>query len=229
MPQFYTATATKDFTISGSEFRKGDNVVVAQEAPNSDQYLVGSLRKAQKVVTIGVSLVKTLVTMDRDAQGKMVKYAGQRPEQQTLPQIEPTPIKPQPTPQAPWHIDDGYYTIVFNGEDDRITLRITTVDEGKYAGSRIVGYLNGPDNEHAYQSFAFMHDGRYVVWKRFRNNERLGKALYALTQPEAAEKAGLAYAMESGNCCKCNRRLTVPASIAMGMGPSCAKKVGMAA
>ena len=38
--------------------------------------------------------------------------------------------------------------------------------------------------------------------------------------------AGEAYALESANCFRCGRKLTVPVSIHRGLGPECASKWG---
>lgn len=38
---------------------------------------------------------------------------------------------------------------------------------------------------------------------------------------------GKEYAMKSGRCWRCNRKLTVPSSIESGIGPECASKIGL--
>lgn len=123
----------------------------------------------------------------------------------------------------------GYYTIVFNEvADDRITLRVRDHwdEAGKARGEMVVDYLSGPDNTRDYVGFGFLTPrGRqnWSVWKRFRDNERLARALWGLF--EDSEKAGMEYAIRSGNCYRCGRTLTVPASVHRGLGPVCAEKL----
>lgn len=119
---------------------------------------------------------------------------------------------------------DGTYSLVWNDGTYR-TLKVHTPKQGNLAGKRIAAFLRGQDNEGDYTGFAFINDnGTFAIWKRFRDNTDLRTALQALCQPEKAAEAGLAYALESGNCYRCGRKLTVPASIHAGMGPDCAKK-----
>lgn len=124
-------------------------------------------------------------------------------------------------------VDDGYYTVVFSdAEDDRITLRVRPhwEEEAVKRGEKVVDYLMGQDNERDYKGFAFLtpHGKRmWNVWKRFASNERLARALEVLHKDP--EEAGMAYALRSGNCYRCGRTLTVPASIHRGLGPVCAK------
>lgn len=120
---------------------------------------------------------------------------------------------------------DGTYSLVWNDGTYR-TLRIHTPKQGNLAGKRIAAFLRGADNDGDYTGFAFVNDnGTFNVWKRFRDNTDLRMALGALCQPERAAEAGLAYALESGNCYRCGRKLTVPTSIHNGLGPDCYKMV----
>jgi hypothetical protein len=124
-------------------------------------------------------------------------------------------------------VPDGYYTVVFNeATDDRITLRYRTQDtDADFApGRQVVAYLTGPDNTIDYRGFAFADPktGVWNVWKRFMNNEHLARALEVVHSD--FEMAGMTYALESSNCWRCNRLLTVPASVHRGLGPVCAAK-----
>lgn len=131
-------------------------------------------------------------------------------------------------------VEDGFYTIVFDeATDDRITLRVYPHWEKEKAdrGEKVVAYLRGADNTKDYTQFAFLTPhgarGMWSIWSRFRNTAghvRLEQALEVLHRdPDAA---GLEYAIRSGNCYRCGRLLTVPASICRGLGPVCADKVG---
>lgn len=127
-------------------------------------------------------------------------------------------------------VHSGTYTIVLNEAGDYRTIRISDVPEsmGKPKGMQIAAYLSGPDNEASYMGFAFVTSGTYHPWKNWSTDlaSMTFKALVVLLESNAETRAeyGYAYAVESGRCYRCNRKLTVPASISMGLGPDCAKK-----
>ena len=130
------------------------------------------------------------------------------------------------TDGLPLHrIAEGLYTVTL-GDGTRRTFRVRTRQAGPLIGKRIISYLGGPDNEQDYVGFAFLSDGdtRISIWKKFQNSDLEKYAVVLLADPKAA---GEAYAMESGRCYRCNRVLTVPASIHRGMGPECAQKEGI--
>jgi hypothetical protein len=61
------------------------------------------------------------------------------------------------------------------------------------------------------------------VWRAHREKEvtiSYARLFLRLSAGEL-ELAGKAYAVESGNCRRCGRRLTTPESIAAGIGPVC--------
>lgn len=138
-------------------------------------------------------------------------------EQQALPieeQMQAAPEDRQP-------LRDGIYTVTT--EQGHRTLRLRTQgSEDKFApGKQIVSYLSGSDNDSDYTSFAFIAGEpgfhRLAPWKRYRDNQPLlADAQRLLDDPDAA--------LESAECYRCHRRLTTPESIAMGIGPECAKK-----
>ncbi len=124
---------------------------------------------------------------------------------------------------APTH--DGFYTV--QGHHGHYTYRLRTNDaDASFApGKQIIAYLAGPMNESDYINFAFVIDGRIVAWKRFQQGyERILAAARFLVAGKADE-AGKCYAMQSGNCYICNRTLTIPESVAAGIGPTCASKL----
>lgn len=127
------------------------------------------------------------------------------------------------TPTTP----DGYYTIVTEtGEHVTLRLRTAIIHEGSDlklpAGAQVASYLAGPDNESAYQRFAWVFGSKPQVWKRYREDSRIVRALSALLSGDYKE-FGMAFALESNHCCRCGKRLTVPASINRGLGPDCAE------
>ncbi len=142
-------------------------------------------------------------------------------------------VETQPAPRAEQpirhEIADGTYTVVRPDGSYR-TLEIETRTTGNLAGKTIVAYLCGPDNERDFQGCAFFSPerGQAVMWKRYRTNaafcEEVLDAIRTILQDPRA--AGEDYALKSGRCCRCGRKLTVPASLHRGMGPECASKSG---
>lgn len=132
-------------------------------------------------------------------------------------------------PVAKLAIPTGTFTIVFDGDDsDYMTLRVREADFND-GPKTVIDYLCGADNDHDFCGFAFLdpQTTRVTVWKRFRDNYdngRLGRAVAGLLADPL--KAGETYAMQSGDCWRCGRKLTVPASLKRGMGPDCAAKMG---
>ncbi len=120
-------------------------------------------------------------------------------------------------------LKDGIYTIVFPDESYR-TLRIRTQDAKANfkPGAQIVSMLTGSDNGSDYTSVGHLASHGVKIWTKHRGNTVLAEAVKVLAgDPKAAQQA---YALQSGRCACCNRRLTVPASLNAGLGPECAKR-----
>jgi len=128
-------------------------------------------------------------------------------------------------------IQDGTYTVVF-GDGHYRTLKFRTKTEGSLAGKTIVSYLSGPDNSTDFTGCAFYDQdrGTTTIWRRYRLKENASfceeilEAVGVILGNPA--KTGEAYALKSGRCCRCGKKLTVPASIHQGMGPDCFAKTG---
>lgn len=120
-------------------------------------------------------------------------------------------------------LDDGMYTVVYPNGEHR-TLRFETQSRGNLAGSTIISFRDGSE----WTGFGFLAAGQVKFWKRFAamNDDvrlaRIRKAVATVLGDPAA--AGLAYALKSERCCRCDLPLTVEASIYQGMGEVCAKK-----
>lgn len=136
--------------------------------------------------------------------------------------------------EATKHIPDGRFTLVYPNGEYR-TFRVKTLDTERLAryqkpeGTRMLMYLSGPDNERSYQGFGWiMPDGSLRIWSSFRNDSKLYEDAinFLALDVSGIQNATEAYALKSGNCAICGRTLTVPASIARGIGPECAKRVG---
>lgn len=131
-------------------------------------------------------------------------------------------------------VENGTYTVVFDGGGDRyrtLRLRNDFRDDGP-AEAQVVEYLSGPDNELDFTGCAFLEGARLRVWRRHRGGElqrELEDAVRALVGGDVDPgEAREAYALMSGRCSACGRKLTVPASLHRGMGPDCAERWGVA-
>lgn len=137
-------------------------------------------------------------------------------------------------------MDKGTYTI--QGKTRHITISFYTprwlrelIAEGRYdAGTLVVGYLRGPDNERDFTGFGFVHPcGRLQIWAKI-DQDKLANQIWCARRildfqgdVELMHKLGMEYAMRSNRCFRCGRTLTVPASVSMGLGPECASKLGV--
>ena len=122
-------------------------------------------------------------------------------------------------------IENGFYTIVYPSGEHR-TLRVKTPRNGNFAGKKMVGFLSGCNNESDYTFFAFIVGANLKFWRNFANSAGETKVtrMASAVSKIAADLTGtgLAYALRSGNCFRCNRLLTNPESILTGLGPDCA-------
>jgi hypothetical protein len=127
----------------------------------------------------------------------------------------------------------GTYTVVDPATGDHRTIKITEQDDQLRPGYKMykASLMNGPDNERSFTAMAFVkqmdegQDDRVVVFRAYRDarGDRLIDDLMVLMgDPVAAARR---YGLWSGRCGICGRKLTVPASIAEGIGPVCAGKV----
>lgn len=133
--------------------------------------------------------------------------------------------QPQPSVEIPL----GTFTVITPDRAEHETIKIHQPKEGSSLyGKTIVSHIAGPSNELDFQGFAFINDlGRVVVWSRFRGiDPRWVEAAYTVLRgdDETRGSAQQAYAMQSGRCARCGRKLTVPANLHRGVGPECASK-----
>ena len=105
------------------------------------------------------------------------------------------------------------------------TIRISTQSEdANFApGQRIVSLLTGPDNTSDYTGFGFLTDeGEVRIWRKKHGGVYEAYARM-LTEPEAYMARGIQYKFDV-RCRRCNRELTDPISIDLGIGPTCREK-----
>jgi hypothetical protein len=139
-------------------------------------------------------------------------------------------IDQEDKPKAELLIADGTYTMEYR-DGDHFTFRVRSIKRGNLAGKRIVEFLSGPDNSLDFTAFAMVNTNSINVWKRFERGELVNRAReiesLACGLDNELENAGIAYALKSSRCRRCNKVLTVPASIHAGYGPDCAGKIGL--
>lgn len=121
------------------------------------------------------------------------------------------------------------------GEHRTFQIRTNGPDASFAAGKRCIALLTGPDNERSYTGFGFVSDeGRVHVYKRKcaeRGDPLTTWQWYALMLQVLVSGAspdgmrGIRTAdydvLEERRCIKCNRTLTDPESIRLGIGPTC--------
>lgn len=118
---------------------------------------------------------------------------------------------------------NGTWTITSHATGEHRTFKVKTVKDKEHPlhGKRIISLLSGSDNESDYIGFGFVFDKYIAVFKKHRGTqyEKLARFLEHADQAEANGKITVQH---SGTCRMCNRKLTVPESIASGIGPICA-------
>jgi hypothetical protein len=144
------------------------------------------------------------------------------------------PSQPSPAPLAPVvepAIHNGSYTIENSATGEHRTFRIRTqpADSRFAPGERVVALLVGPDNSHDFQGFGFVKpDGITVFRSKRGDGKKSAHEVYAamlwslarLGEGSPWHKRGYRI-LASRTCLRCNRKLTTPDSIKMGIGPEC--------
>lgn len=130
----------------------------------------------------------------------------------------------------PIKIEPGFYTIVYSNGEHR-TLQVKYGKSGFLKGQKLIGYLSGSDNTRSYTWVGVLdNNGHFHIWNTWLdrvNNDTTKAARFRRAVEIIAsnpEETGKAYALNSGNCYRCNRLLTHPDSILSGIGPECSKR-----
>lgn len=125
---------------------------------------------------------------------------------------------------------NGRITIENRATGDHRTFQVRTqpVNADFMPGCRIVSLLTGPDNETNYESFGILQPtGVITLWKKNRTPAYFAFCDMLLNPTKydvsgVSDKAPLGYAYHyEGRCLVCNRALTDPLSITLGIGPKC--------
>lgn len=143
---------------------------------------------------------------------------------------------------------NGTYTVE-HATRGHFTVKLHTAQNGKLKGRRIVSLLSGPNNETDFKGVGFYDEPRnepamVSVWSKYRTygtsplfdgfqwDSNWGKveqkvAIWTslVLRPGRDYWSGEGYSLlKSGTCVVCNRKLTDPDSIRLGIGPTCAGK-----
>jgi len=119
----------------------------------------------------------------------------------------------------------GNATFTLRGKAVRYTYRVRKSEDGKV---HFVSVLAGPDNESDYVYVGRLRNGEFALTAKSKLGEDSGPVRafrwfwIALRRRSAAHLAQLEFWHEA-RCCRCGRKLTVPGSVASGIGPECAK------
>lgn len=144
---------------------------------------------------------------------------------------------------------NGTFTLAGNGF--HLTFEVKTSRKGFFEGKRIISIMVGRDNESDYLGIANLEpDGSLRVWRKAegcRLNPANGQPLTSV-QVEAVIRLILEHGkvgtmhgesvtkkfvvkdrsyelMASVKCIRCNRKLTNPESVVLGIGPECVNRV----
>lgn len=124
-------------------------------------------------------------------------------------------------------------TLVSKASGARYTFNVKRAKRANSASGKawFVGLLTGPSNEtdYTYAGMLFGDDAAFRLTAKsgVKEGSAPAKAM-AWTMAQLAKGGELPSALEvwhEGRCCRCGRKLTVPESIASGIGPECAKKL----
>lgn len=143
------------------------------------------------------------------------------------------PENKKPRPTMANHINwimGQTFTVVFK-DQSYVTVRFEKIETGNLAGKMMYSVLVGPDNETNFKGVGFINEyGTATIWNKQKGTTlalMAQEAAYVvISQPDDSAKFTEAYAMASGRCAKCGRKLTVPASLNRGYGPECYKMIG---
>jgi len=110
----------------------------------------------------------------------------------------------------------------------RFTYRLRTPRSG--GDLRFVSLLSGNDNTNSYSYFGFVRNGEFIHGGQKAKVASSAQSVQVFAWVWSQIKAGTIPAnleiWHEGRCGRCGRRLTVPSSIASGIGPECAGRMG---
>lgn len=138
---------------------------------------------------------------------------------------------------GPQFITAGNATFTIQGKASRFTFKVTRKDpepDSRYTQPTFfVGLLTGPDNTANY-SYVGLLDPT-IGHVRLTRNSRVSESApslvalrWTLQNLWAGKQMPPSFGIfHEGRCGRCGRALTVPSSIATGLGPDCAEQMGV--
>jgi hypothetical protein len=125
---------------------------------------------------------------------------------------------------------DAVFTLASVATGRRYTYRMAQAEpQADKAAMWFVQLLTGPDNTDDYTYLGIVVGGEFKTTKKSKMTaDSLPCLAIAWTIRRLAAGKGLdqVEVWHAGRCGRCGRRLTVPESVATGLGPDCAGKVG---
>lgn len=133
---------------------------------------------------------------------------------------------------VPIVVPNGRYTITLTDPDVRVYLRLKA-----FHGEQAVQFMPSGDEKQEFENgwggrwyaFGTVRGKEVAVWRREveRLPARVRVAVDVLLNGDDWARYGEAYALEFGRCFRCDKELRVPASLCRGVGPECAKTLGI--
>ena len=125
-------------------------------------------------------------------------------------------------------ITAGHALVTFQSEatGDHLTYKICASKDGQIF---FVSFLRGADNENSYSYLGIIRNGQFKLTKKSNAgaDSKVYKAFSYVWNSLANGRApAKVQVWHEGNCGRCGRTLTVPESIASGIGPVCATLLG---
>lgn len=202
--------------------------IITVEAPSEKQVRFMNTLVAERVMTVALRERVADCNTKKSASALIADLLAQpRKAGSGRTQVASIVANTAPTRVVP----EGIYTVT-DGMGGWITLK---VDKATWAENKtVIGVLNGSDNDFSYKNFGFITAQGIKRWGNSQVSERtLAGAQFLLTGSldEAREQflnLAEAHAISSGKCLACLHTLTVPVSVARGLGPTCARRLGVA-
>lgn len=123
-------------------------------------------------------------------------------------------------------------TLVSKKTGQRFTFKIKSPKEANDDAPRFVNLLRGADNEGDYSYMATIFSRKDLRWSAKSKVEQTAPSAkafqWAFNKLIAGQLPDQLEIWHEGRCGKCGRKLTVPESIATGLGPECSANAGVA-
>jgi len=176
--------------------------------------------------------------MEAETRGLRLDRIPSDDSQPDLPGIEPGRFTTAQQALQFIFAGNAYFTLRSRATGNRFTYRVATPKRARAKNEEFwyLSLLNGPDNDHNYSYMANLKGRpRPGLKPRFWQTDkcRVGpdapatKAfLWTLERLVAGRLPDNLEVWHEARCGRCGRRLTVPESIASGIGPECAGRLG---